>query len=154
MFIRIAYNGMSATLWGWFTLKHARATLYVTCQSITKTRCLYQSKLREDCQRKAILQNEYQRFKYTEVHDNEPLLVGIVNAQIKIFLGVYSTWYVIIHRTHLRKSKICFVKLSTINTKPLKPEQNGRHFEVDIFKCIFTNGNKCVFIKISMMFVT
>ena len=39
----------------------------------------------------------------------------------------------------------------SVNT--LRPRQNGRHFEDDIFKCIFLNENASIAIKISLTFV-
>ena len=33
------------------------------------------------------------------------------------------------------------------------PEQNGRHFADDTFKCIFMNENLCTLIQISLQFV-
>ena len=33
------------------------------------------------------------------------------------------------------------------------PGSNGRHFKDDIFRCIFTNKNFCILIKISLKFV-
>ena len=38
-------------------------------------------------------------------------------------------------------------------THPTHPEQNGRHFADDIFKCIFVNEKFCILIKISLKFV-
>ena len=38
-----------------------------------------------------------------------------------------------------------------VNTS--RPRQNGRHFEDDIFKCIFLNENVWIPIKISLKFV-
>ena len=35
----------------------------------------------------------------------------------------------------------------------LRPEQNGRHFADDIFRCIFVNEKFCILIKISLKFV-
>ena len=40
---------------------------------------------------------------------------------------------------------------SVLNSSP--PEQNGRHFANDIFRCIFMNENFCILIKISLKFV-
>ena len=33
------------------------------------------------------------------------------------------------------------------------PRQNGRHFEDDIFRCIFVDEKFCILIKISIKFV-
>ena len=44
-----------------------------------------------------------------------------------------------------------FQPYSAINT--LRPRENGRHFEDDIFKCIFVNENLWMPIKISLKFV-
>ena len=35
----------------------------------------------------------------------------------------------------------------------ISPEQNGRHFADNIFRCIFMNEIFCIFIKISLKFV-
>ena len=35
----------------------------------------------------------------------------------------------------------------------MRPRQNGRHFTVDVFKCIFLNGNVWISLKISLKFV-
>ena len=35
----------------------------------------------------------------------------------------------------------------------ISPGQNGRHFPISIFKCIFVNEKFCILIKISMKFV-
>ena len=42
-------------------------------------------------------------------------------------------------------------RLQDFNT--LRPRQDGRHFPVDIFKCIFFNENVWISIKISLKFV-
>ena len=42
-------------------------------------------------------------------------------------------------------------KKTTLNT--LRPRQNGRHFEDDIFKCIFLNENVWISIDIPLKFV-
>ena len=34
------------------------------------------------------------------------------------------------------------------------PEQNGRHFADDVFRCIFLNEKFCILIKISPNFVS
>ena len=39
-----------------------------------------------------------------------------------------------------------------VNSSP--PGQNGRHSGDDIFRCIFLNENVCIFIKISLKFVS
>ena len=44
-----------------------------------------------------------------------------------------------------------FTVLTGVNT--LRPRHNGRHFEDDIFKCIFLNENVWIPIKISLKFV-
>ena len=42
---------------------------------------------------------------------------------------------------------------SLTNVDTLRPRQNGRHFADDIFKCIFSNENVWILIKISLKFV-
>ena len=42
------------------------------------------------------------------------------------------------------------IKWPWINSSP--PEQNGRRFADDIFRCIFVNEKFCIFIKISLKF--
>ena len=44
-------------------------------------------------------------------------------------------------------------KLATLAFNTSRPEQNGRHFADDIFKCIFLNENVWIPIKISLKFV-
>ena len=46
---------------------------------------------------------------------------------------------------------MCVTRYRWMNT--LRPRQNGRHFPVDIFKCIFLTENVWIFIKISLKFV-
>ena len=43
-------------------------------------------------------------------------------------------------------------KVNTIN--PSRPGQNGRHFEDDIFRCIFMKEKFGIFIKMSLKFVS
>ena len=42
---------------------------------------------------------------------------------------------------------------STIDLNILRPEQNGRHFPDDIFKCTLLNENIWISIKVSLTFV-
>ena len=44
-----------------------------------------------------------------------------------------------------------FVKYIMFNSSP--PQQNGRHFPDDNFRCILVNKKFCIFIKISLKFV-
>ena len=39
------------------------------------------------------------------------------------------------------------------STNTLRQRQNGRHFEVNLYKCIFFNENLRILIKISLMFI-
>ena len=48
-------------------------------------------------------------------------------------------------------SQIGFYDTDSVNSS--LPEQNARHFEKDIFKCIFLNENIWISIKISLKFV-
>ena len=38
------------------------------------------------------------------------------------------------------------------HSNSLRPRQNGRHFEDDIFKCIFFNENCCILVNISLKY--
>ena len=58
--------------------------------------------------------------------------------------NVYMAWQVTYH--------FDVMIYMIINT--LRPRQNGRHFAIDIFKCIFSNENVWIPIKISLKLVT
>ena len=63
--------------------------------------------------------------------------------------GTFNTWVCIFQ-------EICFKILSLAASyifNPLRPRQNGLHFGDDIFKCIFSNENVWILIKISQNFV-
>ena len=60
--------------------------------------------------------------------------------------GRKHTW--ILRKSHIRSAYGLF---RTVNT--LRPRQDGRHFPDDIFKCIFSNENVSISIKISVKFV-
>ena len=49
---------------------------------------------------------------------------------------------------------IRYASLGLININILRPEQNGRHFADDNFKCIFLNENVGLSIKISLYLVS
>ena len=57
-----------------------------------------------------------------------------------------SIWHVIIHPcTDFNGGR------TVVNSSP--PGQIGRHFEDDIFRCIFVNEKFCILIKISLKFI-
>ena len=57
-----------------------------------------------------------------------------------------------IYRTPLaRQNNFPVPTVSFVNSS--LPGQNGRHFEDDIFKCIFMNEKSCILIQISLNFV-
>ena len=60
--------------------------------------------------------------------------------------------------TFINESSCKFTDGMSIMMDPLfntlRPEQNGRHFPDDIFKCIFLNANVWMLIKISLKFVS
>ena len=55
-----------------------------------------------------------------------------------------------------QKKQIDFFALNNLENdqlNTLRPRQNGRHFQDDIFKCIFLNENLWISIQISLKFV-
>ena len=63
-----------------------------------------------------------------------------VNSIHKWIIRIYQAWSSLVIRI-----------VSFINT--LGPRQNGRHFPVDFFKCIFLNENIWIYVKISLKFI-
>ena len=49
--------------------------------------------------------------------------------------------------------QVVSISLTTSHLNASPPEQNGRHFAYDIFKCIFMNEKFCISIQTSLKFV-
>ena len=89
-----------------------------------------------------------------------PLLIGWAHTQndLCIVINMFATigrqslkWG---HRSMRMLGKVsCRWTIYFLIHSSNPPEQNGRHFADDIFKCIFKNKNLCILIQISLKFV-
>ena len=106
------------------------------CSIISNIECLEWTKLKSSCREKGInLHLFFHDHRVFVFKSNRP------SSQLYIFHSVGSNWY---------SRSMLFIVL-IVNSA--RSKQNGRHFTIDMFKCILLNENLGISLKISLKFV-
>ena len=78
----------------------------------------------------------------------------VSRIKVERMLGTYRVWrlvrYVQIYNVNNSQDTTGEALLNDKDFHSSPPEQNGRHFADDIFRCIFVNGKFCILIEMSL----